>query len=419
MSETRGRHAAATIERGTDHAELRLSLLFASIYAIVGVQLPFFSIWLSGRGLDALQIAAILAVQPVIRIGSTLIASRRADRHGDHGAMLVACAAGVAAGYAATGLSHGFAAILCMVALVALAQGPIAPLADGISFEQARRRRELGLPQMHYSWVRGWGSVSILIFLAASGPIAGALPGEDIIWLLAGVGALSCLWSLAALIGLRHAAPICALRRNPPVERPGLVILLIAAATLIQSSHSMVNAFGALHWKQMGHSDTFVAFAWVVALATEVAAFLMAGRWFGGEARAVSFLMVGGVAAVFRWMLMSLDLNPAGIFFAQALHGASCAAVQIGPAYLLAALGGRERQAQAQAWLAAAIAGGNGLFTLLSGPLYTMMGEHAYLAMAGFAFLGTLLSFGVAKLADEWRASTHIATAEPQHSGAA
>jgi PPP family 3-phenylpropionic acid transporter len=414
------RRDATTIERTNDrHAELRLSLLFASIYAVVGVQLPFFSIWLSSRGLDALQIAAVLAVQPVIRIGSTLLASRRADRHGDHGPLLVACAAGIAAGYAVTGLSHGFAAILCAVAMVALAQGPIAPLADGISFGEARRRREVGLPQLHYSWVRGWGSVSILVFLAASGPIAGALPVEDIIWLLAGVSAVACLWSLGALVGLGHAAPSCALRRSAPVERPGLIILLIAAAMLIQSSHSMVNAFGALHWKQQGHSDTFVAFAWVVALATEVAAFLMAGRWFGGEDKAVSFLVVGGVGAVLRWMLMSLDPNPAGIFFAQMLHGASCAAVQIGPAYLLATLGGRERQAQSQAWLAAAIAGGNSLLTLLSGPLYAATGEHAYLAMAAFAFAGTLLAVAVARLAGDWRAATRLTATEPQHSGAA
>jgi PPP family 3-phenylpropionic acid transporter len=398
---------------------LRLSLLSAAIYAIVGVQLPFFSIWLSGRGLDALQIAAVLAVQPVTRICSTLIASRRADRHGDHGPLLVACAAAVAAGYAVTGLSHGFPAILAAVAMVALAQGPMGPLADGISFGEARRRLEVGLPQLHYSWVRGWGSMSILVFLAASGPIAGALATENVIWLLTGVAALACVWSLGSLVGLGHAAPRCPLRRSLPVERPGLILLLILAATLIQSSHSMVNAFGALHWKMQGHSDSFVSLAWVVALVTEVAAFLMAGRWFGGEARAVSFLIAGGIAAVLRWMLMAADPGPAGIFVAQALHGASCAAVQIGPAYLLAELGGKDRLAQSQAWLAASIAAGNSLLTLFSGPLYAANGQRAYLVMAAFAFVGSILAVGVSRLAGDWRTETRHAHAEPQHSAAA
>ena len=161
----------------------------------------------------------------------------------------------------------------------------------------------------------------------------------------------------------------------------------------------MVNAFGALHWKAQGHGDTFVAMSWAAALVTEVAAFLMAGRWFGGESRAVTFLVVGGVGAVLRWALMAADPGPIGIFLAQALHGASCAAVQIGPAYLLAELGGKDRQAQAQAWLAAAIAGGNCLLTLWAGSLYASAGEKGYLAMALVAAIGLALALSLGRFA--------------------
>jgi PPP family 3-phenylpropionic acid transporter len=395
------------------HAELRLSLLSAAIYCIVGVQLPFFSIWLSARGLDPKQIAAILAIQPVIRIGSTLLASRRADRHGDHRALLIGCAASVAAGFAATGLSQGFLAILAAVAMVALAQGPIAPLADGITFGEARRRRELGLPQLHYSWVRGWGSVAILVFLAASGPIASLLDVENIIWLIVAVAVFACLASVGSLIGLcSPGGAFVSARRPEPIARPELVALIIISATLIQGSHSMVNAFGALHWKTQGHSDTFVSFAWVAALFTEVVAFLMAGRWFGGESRAVSFLVVGGIGAVLRWVIMAADPGVVGIFAAQALHGASCAAVQIGPAYLLAELGGKDRLAQSQAWLAASIAGGNCVLTLWSGTLYETAGEKGYLAMAAAAAIGLLLAVGVARLAESRRQTRLTASAE-------
>ena len=402
-------------------AELRLSLLQASIYAIVGVQLPFFAIWLSARGLDALEIAAVLAAQPVIRIVSMLAASRRADRIGDHGALLVGCMAAMAAAYAVMGWSAGFVPLLVAGAMVALAQGPLAPLADGVTFGEARRRREAGLPQLHYSWVRGWGSMSILVFLAASGPVAGALAVDNIVWLLACVAALACLACVGSLIGFGSSSPRAARASGGRLSRPELVALVIAAAALVQSSHSMVNTFGALHWKEQGHGDTFVAFAWVAALATEVVAFLMAARWFGGEAKAGAFLVIGAIGAVLRWLLMSADPGPFGIFFAQALHGASCAAVQIGPAYLLAELGGKERLAQSQAWLAAAIAGGTSLLTFLAGPLYAQAGERGYLAMAAVAFVGLLLSCGVAQLCAPRHARAEAgrkAHAEPEHSSA-
>lgn len=405
---TEGEAARIAEPAGDRHAELRLSLLSAAIYSLVGVQLPFFSIWLDARGLDAAAIAAVLAAPPVIRIASTLFASRRADRRGDHAALLVACAAAAAAAYAVMGLVDGFAAILVAVAMLALVQGPIGPLADGITFGEARRRRERGLPQLHYSWVRGWGSVSILVFMAASGLIAGRLAAKDIIWLLAGVAAFAALASLGALAGFGGSSARAAKSRGAPIARPALVALVIAAAAFIQCSHSMVSAFGALHWKAQGHSETFVSFAWIAALVTEVAVFLMAGRWFGGETRAASFLVAGGIGAVLRWTLMASDPGPAGIFLAQALHGVSCAAVQLGPAYLLAELGGKDRLAQSQAWLAAAIAGGASLVTFLSGPLYASVGERGYLAMAGVAGLGLILAVAVGRLSVGKRASPRV-----------
>lgn len=389
------------------HAELRLSLLSAAIYAFVGVQLPFFSIWLASRGLDASAIAAILAVPPIIRIGSTLVASRRADRVGDHGPLLVACAAAAAAAYAVMGLVDGFVAILVAVATLAFVQGPIGPLADGITFGEARRRRENGLPQLHYSWVRGWGSVSILVFLMASGPIAGRLASENIIWLLTGVAAFAALASFASLAGLGGRSAAQRSPVSPPIGQPTLVMLVIAAATLIQCSHSLVNTFGSLHWKAQGHGETFVSFAWVAALVTEVAVFLMAGRWFGGETRAASYLVAGGIGAILRWALMATDPNPVGIFVAQGFHGLSCAAVQLGPAYLLAQLGGTHRAAQSQAWLAAAVAGGSSLATFLCGPLYARMGERGYLAMATLAVAGLVLAMLVGRFSVRERETPH------------
>ena len=53
--------------------EWRLSALMAAIYAIVGVQLPFFPLWLHSRGLGADEIAAILSAPPLLRILTMLL----------------------------------------------------------------------------------------------------------------------------------------------------------------------------------------------------------------------------------------------------------------------------------------------------------------------------------------------------------
>jgi MFS transporter, PPP family, 3-phenylpropionic acid transporter len=375
------------------HEELRLSFVMAAVYAVVGVQLPFLPLWLHSRGLSALEIGAVLGAPPAFRTLSTLFASRRADRTGRHAPMLIGFLAAEGLAYGLLGLLDGFLPILAGALLLALAQGPLYALGDGIILGAAHRRSASGRAQLHYSFVRGWGSVSILVFMLASGPIAGVIPNSALVWLLTGLAFAAAATAFFALLGLgggeRREAP-----KAPPekLARPLLVVTIIVATAMIQSSHAMVNSFGSLHWKESGHGEAFVSLAWSTALVTEAGFFLMAGRWFGGESRALSFLLAGGVAALLRWTTMASDPDAFGIIAAQALHGVSCAAVQLGPAYLLASLCGPGRFAQAQGWLGAANAAATSLATFSSGLLYQHIGQQGYLGMAALAGLGLVLA---------------------------
>ncbi len=379
--------------------ETRLSALMASVYAIVGVQLPFFPLWLNSRGFGSDQIAVILAAPPLVRVVSTLLASRRADRDGTHAELLIGFVLCGGLAYGLAGLMREYAGVFVAVLMVAASQGPMFVMADSIILGAAARRRALNRPMLHFSFVRGWGSASILAFLLASGPVARALPNSALIWLLSGVSLVSAGFAFLILRGLSSAQIGAATpTATGKIARPAMVALVVAAAAAIQSSHSMVYAFGSLHWKASGHDETFLSLAWAAGLVTEVGFFLLAGRLFGGEGRAATFLMVGGASATLRWAIMASDPGSFGVVAAQALHGLSCATVQLGPAYLLARLAGPGRFAQAQGWLAASNAAGLSLMTLASGPLYTHFGERAYLAMAALAATGLALalSLGVA-----------------------
>ena len=47
---------------------VRLAGIYATAYAMVGIQLPFFPLWLSAKGLDAGMIGLVLAVPQVVRV---------------------------------------------------------------------------------------------------------------------------------------------------------------------------------------------------------------------------------------------------------------------------------------------------------------------------------------------------------------
>ncbi|HYA79887.1 MAG TPA: MFS transporter, partial [Methylocystis sp.] len=319
---------------------------------------------------------------------------------GKHGAFLLFHLFAVALVFAGMGFLSGFWPLLAAVGLLAFAQGPINSLADGMILGAVQRRGRAGRGTLHYSFVRGWGSFAILVVMLAGGPVAAAVPSDALIYLLAGVASLAALGGLSAVNGLRDFQASPARSRAEPLARPGLVVLVICAAALILASHALSFSFAALHWKAKGFSETFLSLAWVAAVAAEVGFFLLAGRWFGGERNAALHLTAAGAAAVLRWLIMASDPGAAGIIATQALHGLSCAAAQLGPAYLLARLAGTSRLAQAQGWLAATYSAIQALTTLSCGPVYTLYGERSYFAMAAMAAAGLSLALVVMRSAD-------------------
>src|SRR5947209_18731362 len=178
--------AAAAAPASQGASEFRLSLLTASVYAAIGIHLPFFPIWLASRGLTALEIGEIAAVPPLMRLVANLTMPPRADRSGDIPGMLMGCALGACTFYAALGLIDGFWLILAVVAALAFAQGPVIPLADALILNEVRRRARAGLAALDYARVRGWGSASVLVMMIIGGEVLGLLPREAVVWSLAG-----------------------------------------------------------------------------------------------------------------------------------------------------------------------------------------------------------------------------------------
>ena len=71
---------------------------------LIGIQLPFFPLWLEAKGLDAAQIGIVLAAPAFVRVAAVPLLTRIADRHGGLRETLVGAAIAAAAGYAYVGL---------------------------------------------------------------------------------------------------------------------------------------------------------------------------------------------------------------------------------------------------------------------------------------------------------------------------
>ena len=225
----------------------RLALLYVALFALMGVQLPFFPLWLKAKGLDAGMIGLVLAVPMVVRVLAIPIVARQADRRDAVRAALMVTAAASVAGYLLVAFAEGAWAILAAYALASLAFTPVGPLTETYAL------KGLGQRGRTYGPVRLWGSAAFIFGSFATGFAADAMAPRYLIWLIVAGAVVMALATvpLEPLTTPRPAADAPAAPRRP-LLRDVVFLAVLAAGSLIQASHAVYYGFSALAWRKAG-----------------------------------------------------------------------------------------------------------------------------------------------------------------------
>jgi MFS transporter, PPP family, 3-phenylpropionic acid transporter len=393
--------ASAAAKRSENAAAWRLTLLSAAVFAPIGLHLPYFPVWLAARGLGADEIATTLATPLILRVVLTPVIAYAADRQGI-AATLAFCASAMLASYLALGWLAGFPLIFVGSAALIVAQGSMPALADALCLAKIRRFAKIGLNKLHFARIRVGGTLSVLCGMLLSGFIVAALPGENIIFALAGIALLPVVAAVATASRMPRLRPEQAktsgLTADPADLR--LAIIVILAAALVQASHAEIYVFGTLHWKASGFTPEIISLAWATGVVAEGALLMLGSRYLDTPGSALRFLIVGAAGAVLRWTIMAANPAPHFLLLLQITHALSFAATYIGAVLFLGSLAGPNHRARMQGFSSAAMALSMALATQACGYLTTFYGERAYLAMAALAAIGCGLALVAAAL---WR----------------
>src|SRR5882757_556642 len=115
------------------HFELRMSVIFATLFVAQGTHLPYLPLWLQAKGFHAEQIAVILAAPMFLRVVTTPLLTALADRAKDRANVyvaLVAAALVLSAGYF---LPPTYAMLLAVSLALTIAWTPHSPIADSLA----------------------------------------------------------------------------------------------------------------------------------------------------------------------------------------------------------------------------------------------------------------------------------------------
>ncbi|MFM1871310.1 MAG: hypothetical protein RL398_732 [Planctomycetota bacterium] len=377
-------------------AWLGLAAFYSASFAALAVYMQFFPVWLhDARGLDAAQVASVLACLTVARTLAGPLWAQQVDRSGRPRRVLLTLSLlslGSFCLYAAFDEPWGLGLASF---LYGVAYPPMHPVLDAFASETARHEG------FSFGRLRVVGSLTFLGVVLAAGAWLERHGSEFVYPLL--LGLLAALSVVAALLpsGAREPQPS---DRRPPMfallkSRPFLWLLV--ASAVIQGSHAPYYNLSTVHWQAHGIGKGMAGAIWAVGVLAEIVLFWFA-RSTADRLRPTTLIAIGGAAAAVRWSIVGLSTELPALFASSWLHALSFGCTYLGALRALDRRVPPERRATAQGLLGAASSGvGMVVGGLLGGLLYDRFAGGAFLAMALWGVAGFLLAIHLRRLADK------------------
>lgn len=363
----------------------RLSVLYAAIFALIGIMLPYWPVWLDARGLGPGEIGLITGAAMWSKVLINPLAGQAADSLGRLRPVM-ALLAGVSLALfliLARKETTGFWPIFLLSLPATGLFAALLPLAETVTVR-------LSVTQgFAYGRVRLWGSISFIACVALGGPLIEHLGAAVVPLLLAGSLALILIWlpRVPEPPRVTQAEP-GGLRRLVTNRR--LVALLVAVG-LIQAGHATYYGFGTLHWQRAGLDGLTIGLLWAEGVVAEIVLFWFSGH-LAGRISPVGLIALGALAGVVRWPLTAMTTDPAWLAVTQLLHAGTYGCTHLGAMAALAASVPPGLAARAQGLYSSLCMGAMiGLAVTAAGPLYTAWGGGAFGVDALWCALGGLV----------------------------
>lgn len=302
----------------------RLASFYFAYFAYAGIGLAYLPLYLAARGLQAGEIAFLVALPYVARTFAPAAWGWLADATGARRAIVVfSCTAAVAC-FALMPYVDGVVGIGWLVATLALLSAGAIPLVEAITLGSLA-----GQPG-RYGPIRLWGSVGFVFATLGGGAWLDYWPATTLPPMLVALSIVSLAFALALPSGPARAH---ATGDAPLLTAP--VLALLAAGFCMSAAHGTLYTFLTLYLERAGHSGIVIGSLWTLGVLAEIVVFLFLPALFRRHALS-AILLASLMCAVARflaigwlpptlWILVPAQLLHAATF--GAFHAASVAAV--------------------------------------------------------------------------------------------
>jgi PPP family 3-phenylpropionic acid transporter len=376
-----------------DYPYWRLSAFYFAYFGLLGAMVPFWSLFLQGRGYSLGEIALLAAVPMATRIVAPNIWGWIADHRGARLPIVRAGALATLLVFAFVWWADGFWTMALVIAGYSFFWNAVLPQFEVVTLNH------LGPRMAEYSRVRLWGSVGFIVAVIGLGAVFDVLSIE---WLpLFMLVLMLALWMTALATHEAPAAAAAPARDGAFGQRlrePAVWVILVACL-LINLSHGPYYTYFSIHMEEAGWSRVGIGMLWSIGVLAEVLVFIVMHRMLASFG-ALRVLAVAAGGAVLRWLLLAYGGDGmVALLFAQLLHAVTFGFFHAAGIHLVFRVFVGAGQGRGQALFASFSYGlGGALGALAAGALWPAWGaQAAFAAMAGVALIALVLVLLVAR----------------------
>lgn len=357
---------------------------YACNFAVLGVCIPYWPLYMSGLGYSAAVIGLSFFLALGVKVFGPPLWGFLADRGSRYWVIVsTSFAACLASGLFFFG--DNLALLLTGMLLFSLFRNAQLSLVEATTLEVTDRHGDR-CEQMDYGRIRLWGSWGFIAFAVGLGPAIDRWGVLLVPWLITLLLIASALFSLV----LPEAeAPPPQKTASPALFSLPSVRWFYLTALLMQFSHGAYYGFLSIHLASRGFSGAAIGVLWGVGVVAEVVLLRYSKPLLARFG--VSHLLIGSlILAVIRWCLYAIPPSWPFLLLGQLLHAFTFGSFHVAAVRRTFEMAPHASRSTAQAWYTALSFGlGGGVGALVCGALYDKIGAEAlFLLMASSAALG-------------------------------
>ncbi len=365
----------------------RIAGFYLFYYAFVGLFAPYWGLYLKSIRFDAIEIAILMSIHPVMRMIAPNLWGWLADgRWGSRQQVVKIAATLSAVCYLGVFATASFWGMFLVLALMGFFWSASMPLVEATTLTY------LGKHSARYGRIRSWGSIGFIVSVVGLGY---AFDHIAIAWLLwAGV-----VCEFGILVFSHQIPPTEVLAHHTdhqPIKQIALqprVLALFIACFLMSVAHGPYYTFYSIYLVEHGYAKSAVGGLWALGVICEIGVFFLM-PWLVRRFGYTRILLASFCAAIARFMLIGWGVDFLSLLLAaQVLHAATFGAYHAASMGLVHEYFQGRHQSKGQALFGSLTYGAGGMLGgLMSGPVWQHYGPSAlFSCSSGAALLGLLL----------------------------